>query len=73
MTMPAPRIEPTPTPEEVAAIMAALETLRTSEPEETTSLERSRWCLAGLFGHPVPSGMTLEGSLWSYSSWEGMV
>jgi hypothetical protein len=66
------RIEPSPTPEEVAAIVAALEALR-EEPEERASLNRSRWRLAGLFGHAVPPGMKLEGSLWTYSSWEGMV
>jgi hypothetical protein len=64
------RIEPAPTPEEAAAIVAAL---GEHEPEEESSLNRSRWRLAGLFGHAVPPGMKLEGSLWSYSSWEGMV
>jgi hypothetical protein len=64
------RIEPVPTPEEAAAIMAALETL--GEQEDTTTLSRSRWRLAGLLGHAVPQRMKLEGSLWSYSSWEGM-
>ena len=67
------RIEPDPTPEEVAAIAAALVALRREEPENTNSLNRSRWRLAGLFGHAVPARMKLEGSLWSYSSWEGMV
>ena len=65
------RIEPDPTPEEVAAIAAALEALRRQEPKNANS--RSRWRLAGLFGHAVPTRMKLEGSLWSYSSWEGMV
>ncbi|MDF2703018.1 MAG: hypothetical protein K0S10_1964, partial [Rubrobacteraceae bacterium] len=55
-----------------AAIVAALEALRAREPNDRTSLHRSRWRLAGLFGHEVPPGMKLEGSLWSYSSWEGM-
>ncbi len=73
MTMPANRIEPVPTPEEAAAIMAALALLREAGPENGSSLKRSRWKLAGMLGHPVPPGMTLEGSLWSYSSWEGMV
>jgi hypothetical protein len=67
------RIEPDPTPEEVAAIAAALVALRREEPENTNSLNRSRWRLAGLFGHAVPARMKLEGSLWSYSSWEGRV
>jgi hypothetical protein len=66
------RIEPPPTPEEAAAIAAALEALRGEEPEERDPLNRSRWRLAGLLGHAVPQGMKLEGSLWSYSSWEGM-
>lgn len=69
------RIEPEPNPEEVAAIMVALAVVLgdREEPEETAGLRRSRWRLAGLLGHPVPRGMRLEGSLWSYSSWEGMV
>jgi hypothetical protein len=64
------RIEPDPTPEEAAAITVALEALR--EEEERDPLNRSRWRLAGLLGHAVPQRMKLEGSLWSYSSWEGM-
>ena len=66
------RIEPDPTPEEVAAIAAALVALREEEPVDEDSLDRSRWRLAGLLGHSVPQRMKLEGSLWSYSSWEGM-
>lgn len=66
-------VEPKPTPEEAAAIVAALAALREGEPEEPTSLRRDRWRLAGLFGHAVPTRMKLEGSLWSYRSWEGMV
>ena len=65
------RIEPAPTPEEAAAIVAALEALREEVSRSEPSLTRSRWRLAGLFGHAVPPGMKLEGSLWSYSSWEG--
>ena len=64
------RIEPAPTPEEAAAIVAALGVLR----EDKVGAElpaRSRWRLAGMLGHPVPPGMKLEGALWSYSSWEG--
>jgi hypothetical protein len=64
------RIEPDPTPKEAAAIMAALEALREEEPG--AALNRSRWRLAGLLGHAVPQRMMLEGSLWSFSSWEGM-
>ncbi len=65
------RVEPVPTPEEVAAILAALEMLRGEEPGETPSRKRSRWRLAGLLGHPPPVAMKLEGSLWSYSGWKG--
>ncbi len=43
------------------------------EPEESAALYRSRWRLAGLLGHAPPREMKLEGSLWAYSSWEGMV
>jgi hypothetical protein len=67
---PRTRIEPSPTPEEAAAIVAALEALR----ERRTEAEppaRSRWRLAGMLGHPVPPGMKLEGELWSSSSWAG--
>jgi Acyl-CoA carboxylase epsilon subunit len=67
------RIEPDPTPEEVAAIAAALVALREKNREESDYPNRSRWRLAGLLGHAVPTRMKLEGSLWSYSSWEGMV
>ena len=66
------RIEPPPTPEEAAAITAALEALRGEGPEERDPPNRSRWRLAGMLGHAVPQGMKFEGSLWSYSSWEGM-
>jgi predicted DNA-binding transcriptional regulator YafY len=67
------RIEPDPSPEEAAAIAAALEALRDVGSEDREALNRSRWRLAGLLGHAVPARMKLEGSLWSYSSWEGMV
>jgi predicted DNA-binding transcriptional regulator YafY len=62
------RIEPAPTPDEAAAIVAALEALRAREPEDMHALNRSRWRLAGLLGREVPPGMKLERSLWSYSS-----
>jgi hypothetical protein len=65
------KLQPSPTPEEAAAIVAALGSLG-GEQEETTSLKRSRWRLAGLLGHEVEPGMKLEGSLWSYSRWEGI-
>ena len=65
------RIEPVPSPEEVAAIAAALREEKPAQ-VEVEALNRSRWRLAGLLGHAVPQTMDLEGSLWSYSSWEGM-
>ena len=65
-------IEPFPTQEEAAAIVAALELFEREEREDLSSLKRSRWRLAGLLGHAVDPGMKLEGSLWSYSRWEGM-
>jgi hypothetical protein len=61
-----------PTPDEAAAIVAALERLAERGQEGSTSLRRSRWRLAGLLGHEVEPGMKLEGSLWSYSRWEGI-
>ncbi len=67
------KISPEPGPEEAAAIVAALEALRESEPEETDDLPRDRWRLAGLLGHAPPREMRLNGSLWAYSSWEGIV
>jgi hypothetical protein len=66
------KIEPPPTPEEAAAIVASLELLHEEDLEDLPSLKRSRWRLAGLLGHEVEPGMKLEGSLWSYSRWEGM-
>ena len=69
------RISPDPNPEEVAAIMAALSVTLNNreEPEEDVNLFRSRWRLAGLLGHAPPREMKLDGALWTYSSWEGMV
>ncbi len=64
------KIQPGPNPEEVVAIVTALEPLN-EEPESSTSLKRSRWHLAGLLGHAVEPGVELDGSLWSYSRWEG--
>ncbi len=68
------RIELDPNSEEAAAIIAALSAALgdREEPEEAATLRRSRWRLAGLVGHPLPRGMKLEGSLWSYSSREDM-
>ena len=67
---PPTRIEPPPTPEEAAAIVAALEVLR-GEGAGAELPAQSRWRLAGLLGHPVPPGMRVEGSLWSYFRWGG--
>ncbi len=71
------RIEPVPAPEEAAAIVAALETVR-AEPEAASEASsdaaagRSRWRLAGLLGHP-PRVMGPEDSLWSYTRWEDVI
>ncbi|HYZ05703.1 MAG TPA: hypothetical protein VE691_11530 [Rubrobacter sp.] len=64
------KIEPSPTEEETAAIVAALETLFEGEQQDNASLKRGRWRLAGLLGHAVEPGIELDGSLWSYSRWE---
>lgn len=66
------RIEPVPTPDEAAAIMAALEALRGEKVGPAPS-SRSRWRLAGVLGRPVPPHLKLEGSPWSYRNWEGVV
>jgi hypothetical protein len=66
------KISPKPGPEEAAAIVGALEALRERKPGEPDNLLRYRWRLAGLLGHAPPREMKLYGSLWSYSSWEGM-
>ena len=64
-------VQPPPTPDEAAAIVAVLRGMSVRDPEDA-SLRRSRWRLAGLLGHEVEPGMNLEGSLWSYSRWEGI-
>jgi hypothetical protein len=66
------KIEPSPTPDEAAAIVAALGSISEGEPKDSSPLGRSRWRLAGLLGHEVEPGTKLEGSLWSYSGWEGI-
>jgi hypothetical protein len=65
------KIEPSPTEEEAAAIVAALETLSEEGQQDTAFLKRSRWRLAGLLGHALAPGIEPDGSLWSYSGWEG--
>ena len=65
------KIEPSPTKEEAAAIVAALETLSEEGQQDTAFLKRSRWRLAGLLGHALEPGIEPDGSLWSYSGWEG--
>jgi hypothetical protein len=67
------KITPSPTPEEAAAIIAALETVREEGSEKAHNLKRSRWRVAALLGHMPPRRMKPDDSLWSYSSWEGMV
>lgn len=71
------KITPVPTPEEAAAIIAALETAREGREEKPhnpgRSLRRSRWRMAGLLGHAPPNRTKPGDSLWSYSRWEGMV
>ena len=66
------RIEPAPTPEVAAAIVAALEALR-GESEAVSAPEaapgRSRWRLAGLLGHPLRQ-LEAGDALWSYTRWE---
>lgn len=63
------KIEPEGSPEEVAAILAALETLRADK--EAPEPQPSRWELSGRLGRRLPPGRKLEGSLWSYAGWEG--
>jgi hypothetical protein len=65
------KIEPSPTEEEAAAIVAALEALSEEEQQDTASLKRNRWRLVGLLGHPVEPGIEPDAYLWSYSRWEG--
>jgi hypothetical protein len=67
------KITPSPTPEEAAAIIAALEATNDERPEKADNLKRSRWRAAALLGHMPPRRMKPDDSLWSYSSWEGMV
>ena len=63
------RIEPEGSPEEVAAILAALETLRADK--ETPEPRPGRWELSGRLGRMLPPGRELEGPPWSYAGWEG--
>ena len=56
-------VQPAPTPEEAAAIVAVLEALHEGD---HPSARRDRWRIAGLLGHAPPVEMKLEGSLWSY-------
>ena len=65
------KIEPSPTEEEAAAIVAALETLTEEGQQDTAFLKRSRWRLAGLLGHALEPGIEPDGSLWAHSRWEG--
>jgi hypothetical protein len=51
--------------------MAALEALSGGGQQDSASLKRSRWRLAGLLGHALEPGKEPDGSLWAYSRWEG--
>lgn len=53
-----------PTPEEAAAIVAAIESSR-GEARPRKLPTRSRWEIAGRLGWPSPKEMELEGALWS--------
>jgi hypothetical protein len=64
------KIEPPPTEEEAAALVAALDMLSEGE-QVSASLKRSRWRLAGLLGHALEPGIEPDGSLWAHSRWEG--
>ena len=66
------KIEPPPTEEEAAAIVAALERLSEEGQQDSAFLKCSRWRLAGLLGHALEPGIEPDGSLWSYTRWEGM-
>lgn len=59
-------IDPMPTPEEAAAIVAAVESLRGGEGASGTpeTARRSRWEVAGRLGRPLPVDMEIEGALW---------
>jgi len=65
------RIQPEPNPEEAAAIAVALEMLSEAGQQDTASLKRSRWRLAGLLGHALEPGKEPVGSLWAYPRWGG--
>jgi hypothetical protein len=65
------RFQPEPNPEEAAAIVAALETVSDEGLQDTASLKRSRWRLAGLLGHALEPGKEPDGSLWAYPRWGG--
>jgi hypothetical protein len=64
------KIEPPPTEEEAAAIVATLDMLSEGE-QVSASLQRNRWRLAGLLGHALEPGIEPDGSLWAHSRWEG--
>ncbi len=63
------KIEPEGSPDEVAAILAALEALRADK--ETPEPRPSRWELSGRLGRMLPPERKLEGSPWSYAGREG--
>src|ERR671911_537012 len=53
-------------------MVAALERLSEEGQQDSAFLKRSRWRLAGLLGHALEPGIEPDGSLWSYTRWEGM-
>jgi hypothetical protein len=61
------RIEPIPTPEGAAAIVAALELLREGPKEQAPLV--SRWELAGRLGRGLPPNAPLPESVWGYGWW----
>jgi hypothetical protein len=65
------RIQPAPNPEEAAATVAALETVFEEGLQDTASLRRSGWRVAGLLGHALEPGKEPVGSLWAYSRRKG--
>lgn len=58
------QIHPEPTPEEAAAIVAAIESARGEASPVQPQPGRSRWEIAGRLGQPLPKEMDLEGALW---------
>lgn len=60
-----PEIQPAPTPQEAAAIVAALEALDGGSERPRQPLTAGRWELAGRLGYAIPAGRDPGGSPWS--------